>query len=143
MAKARTKTWADKLNARTEAKIEVLPKAFGGMPTGARMLISTPAAVRDYMAAQPKGCAGTIATMRLEMAKAARADGTCPLTGSIFARIAAEAALEEMTARNLKPAQITPFWRVIEPKSALAKKLTCGPEFIEEMRAAEAKQAKR
>jgi hypothetical protein len=43
----------------------------------------------------------------------------------------------------LKPAQITPFWRVIEPKSALAKKLTCGPEFIEEMRAAEAKQVKR
>lgn len=135
----RTKSWTEKLNKPAKPKVEVLARAFGGMPQGARMLISTPQAIRDYMSAQPKGTAGTIAQMRAALAKASKADGMCPLTGSIFSRIAAEAALEEMTARNLKPAQITPFWRVIEPTSPLAKKLSCGPEFIVQMRAAEGK----
>lgn len=137
--KMRTKSWADKLNKPATPKVDVLPRAFGGMPEGGRMLISTPQANRDYMAAQPKGAAGTIAQMRVEMAKTAKADGMCPLTASIFARIAAEAALEDMAARNLSPAQITPFWRVIEPTGPLAKKLSCGPDFIVQMRAAETK----
>jgi hypothetical protein len=107
------------------------------MSAGARMLISSPQSIRDYMAAQHEGAAGTIADMRRVMAKAAKADGMCPLTGSIFARIVAEAALEEMAERKLKPAQITPFWRVIEPTGPLAKKLSCGPDFIAQMRAAE------
>lgn len=141
-AKAK-KRWADKLNAKSPAKVEILEKPFGGMPAGAKMLNSTPTAVRDYMTAQPKGAAGTIAQMRATMAKTAKADGMCPLTGSIFARIAAEAALEEMTARGLKPAQITPFWRVIEPASPLATKLSCGPDFIVQMRTAESGGRKR
>ena len=33
--------------------------------------------------------------------------------------------------QNGKPVgEITPFWRVIEPKSVLAKKLTFGQEFL-------------
>ncbi len=143
MAKKPPKSWLKKFNKPATAKIEVLQKAFGGMPAGARMLISTPQAIRDYMAAQPKGAACTIAQMRTAMAKAAKADGMCPLTGSIFARIAAEAALEEMTTRNLKPAQITPFWRVIEPSGPLANKLSCGQDFIVQMRAAEALKGQR
>lgn len=134
------KSWSEKLNAQTPGKVEILAKAFGGMPAGARMLISTPRDIRDYMAAQPHGANGTIAQMRSAMAKAAKADGMCPLTASIFARIAAEAALEEMAVRGLKPAQITPFWRVIEPTSPLAKKLSCGPDFIGQMRAAEGRR---
>ena len=62
--KRKGKSWAEKLAARTEPKVEVLEKAFGGMPEGGRMLISTPQAIRDYMAAQPKGTAGTIADKR-------------------------------------------------------------------------------
>jgi hypothetical protein len=136
-AKRKGKSWVEKLNANAEAKVEILEKPFGGMPAGARMLISTPQAIRDFMAAQPKGAEGSIAQMRTAMARAAKADGMCPLTGSIFARVAAEAALEDMAARNLKPSQITPFWRVIEPASPLAKKLSCGPDFIVQMRESE------
>jgi hypothetical protein len=62
--------------------------------------------------------------------------GTCPLTASIFARIAAEAALEDMAGG--KPAEkITPFWRLIDPKSPIAKKLSCGPQFLAKMRRTE------
>ena len=32
----------------------------------------------------------------------------------------------------------TPFWRVVDPKSNLAKKLGCGSKFIRDMRALEA-----
>lgn len=142
-AKTRVKSWTEKLNRPAQAKVEVLSKAFGGMPKGGRMLISTPQAVRDYIAAQPKGATGSIAQMRTTMAKASKADGMCPLTGSIFARIVAEAALEDMAARKLKPAQITPFWRVIEPTGPLAKKLSCGPDFIVQMREAEAPARRR
>jgi hypothetical protein len=55
------------------------------------------------------------------------------MTASIFARIAAEAALEEMEAG--KPAdKITPFWRLIDAKSPIAKKLSCGTAFVAKMR---------
>ena len=46
------------------------------------------------------------------------------------ARIAAEAALEEI-AQGKSVADVTPFWRVIDEKSPVAKRLPCGPEFIE------------
>ena len=32
---------------------------------------------------------------------------------------------------------ITPFWRVVNPRSDLAKKLACGPAFIQKMRTLE------
>ncbi|MFM1807658.1 MAG: hypothetical protein RLZZ242_383, partial [Bacteroidota bacterium] len=51
----------------------------------------------------------------------------CPMTTSIFLRIVAEYNLEKM-ARN--ESEVAPFWRAIDPKSDLAKKLSCGPAFI-------------
>jgi hypothetical protein len=65
------------------------------------------------------------------------ADFSCPISTSIFARIAAEAALDEMEMG--KPAQdVTPFWRTIEPDGPVARRLSCGPEFIAVQRAAKA-----
>jgi hypothetical protein len=92
--------------------------------------------VRDYMKSIRKGSSRSIEEMRIAFAKSHKADGTCPLTSSIFARIAAEAALEEMVAG--KPAnKITPFWRLINEKSPIARKLSCGAEFVAKMRRAE------
>jgi hypothetical protein len=71
--------------------------------------------------------------MREDFAMAHKADATCPMTASIFARIAAEAALEEM--EDGKPVdKITPFWRLIDAKSPIAKKLSCGTAFVVKMR---------
>lgn len=48
----------------------------------------------------------------------------------------AEAAWEEIELGK-EPDLVTPFWRVIEPSSSIAKKLSCGLEFIEAMRSQE------
>jgi hypothetical protein len=44
-------------------------------------------------------------------------------------RIVAEANYEKLQQGNCFE-EITPFWRVIEPNSALAKKLTFGQDFL-------------
>jgi hypothetical protein len=73
------------------------------------------------------------ARWREDLAIAHRADFTCPLTAGIFLRIAAELAWEQH--QHGKPlAKITPFWRVVDLKSPLAKKLACGVAFIAKQR---------
>jgi hypothetical protein len=118
------------------AHVSPMTKATWGMKKGDKLFIATPVMVRDYMKKIRKGSAKTIVQMREEFAKAHKADATCPMTASIFARIAAEAAIEEMD--DGKPAEkITPFWRLIDAKSPIAKKLSCGTAFVAKMRAKE------
>lgn len=102
------------------------------------MLIATPRMVDEYMRAVPRGERRTVAQMRSELAAAHGADISCPISTSIFARIAAEAALEEVSTRA-PLSDVTPFWRVIEEDGTVAKKLSCGPRFVESQRAAEAR----
>jgi hypothetical protein len=101
------------------------------------MFIASPLMVRDYMHAIPPGERRTILQMRKDFAAQSGAKATCPLTASLFARIAAEAALEDM-AQGRQLAETTPFWRLIDPDSAVGKKLSCGSEFIRRMRMTEA-----
>ena len=57
------------------------------------------------------------------------ADMPCPMVTGISLRIVSEAAYEEYK-KYMKLDQITPFWRVVEPNSNLAHKLTCGIDFL-------------
>jgi len=131
------KSWKQKLDGGKPAHVEVLSKRFGGAPEGARMLVATPRLVDEYMRAVPSGERRTVAQMRKELAAAHGADISCPISTSIFARIAAEAALEDTTV-GVPLSEVTPFWRVIEEDGTVAKKLSCGPDFIRSQRAAEA-----
>ncbi len=124
------KTWRQKLESGKPAHVETLTKAFGGAPKGARMLVGTPRLIDGYMRTVPEGEARSVVQMRSDLAKAHKADIACPLSTSIFARIAAEAALEEM-AQGKPVDAVTPFWRVIDEKSPIARRLSCGPDFIE------------
>lgn len=101
-----------------------------GMEPGTRLYIATPIQVRDYIKSIPPGETRTLGRLRLDLAAANGADTTCPLTCGIFARIAAEAALDELSCGAPESA-IAPFWRLIDPKSPLARKLSCGPDFIQ------------
>ena len=130
------KSWSEKLQGGKPAHVSAMAKPLWGLDKGDKLFIATPVMVRDYMQKIRKGSSRTIVQMRDEFAKAHKAHGTCPLTSSIFARIAAEAALEEM--EDGKPvAKITPFWRLVDDKSPIAKKLSCGAEFVAKMRRAE------
>lgn len=93
------------------------------------MLIPTPAVVAAYVAEIPPGESRTMPQMREDLAAAHRADFTCPLTAGIFLRIASELAWEQH--QNGTPIKkITPFWRVVDLKSPMAKKLACGMNFL-------------
>jgi hypothetical protein len=128
------KTWTEKLHNGRVPEVVTLNKPSGGAPAGGSMLVPTPVQVREYIEAIPPGVAVPVTTLRADLARDAGADTTCPLCTGIFLRIVAEAALEDKT----RP--LTPFWRVIEPGMPVAKKLSCGPEFIRERREAERAQ---
>ena len=84
----------------------------------------------------PKGKSRSMEQLRAALAKKYAADGACPLTTGIFTRIAAEFAYEQI-AMGARPMEVAPFWRLIEPTAPLAKKVSCGAEFLARMRAAE------
>jgi hypothetical protein len=135
------KSWAEKMNPGAKPKLVTLPKPFMRVPAGSKMLVATPEIVKDYILRIPKGETRTVKQMREELAKSYKADVTCPTSSGIFVRIASEAALEEMQD-GTPIGKVTPFWRLVDPESAAAAKISCGPEFIRERRGAEAHSAR-
>lgn len=125
------KPWAEKFQKPSEPVIEVLDKNYAGHVPGDVMLISTPAEIDSEIRKLPKGTAEDLTWLRELLAKKHQADFTCPLTTGIFTRIAAEKSIEENSGLA--------FWRVVDPKSPLANKLSYGPDYILKMRSAEAK----
>jgi hypothetical protein len=133
---ARRKTWLEKLNSGSEPHVEKTSKLFCGIPAGSLLLISNSREVQALVKRIPEGRALTQAEVRARLAKRHHADAACPISTGIFLRIVAEAAWEEIAAGK-DPSEVTPFWRIVEPGSPLAKKLTCGTAFVERMRRSE------
>jgi hypothetical protein len=127
------KTWKQKLQEKKQPKLQVIEKPMAGIPAGGTLFTPTPQLVKEFMENIPKGQQVSFQQMRQQLAQTHQGDGTCPLSSSMFARIVAEAAWEDIEAGK-DPSQVTPFWRVIEPNSTIAQKLACGSEFIEHMR---------
>ncbi|HSI21018.1 MAG TPA: hypothetical protein VLA04_04970 [Verrucomicrobiae bacterium] len=130
------KTWQQKYDTSKEPVVETLDKDFSDLKAGSTMLISTPAEVEAYVRSIPRGTALTMKELRAGLAKQHGAEGTCPLTTSIFLRIATEVALEQM-GNGVPQGKVMPFWRAVDPKGPLAKKLSCGTALIQDFRRAE------
>lgn len=130
------KTWSEKLKEAKVPQIKQLDKAFADMPEGSMMLIATPQIIDEYVRGIAFGKRVDTKTMRRDLAQQFEAEYTCPVTTGIFLRIVAEASFENLH-QGASLGEITPFWRVIEPGSPLAKKLSFGPEFIMEQIQAE------
>lgn len=131
------KTWSQKAQSAKPAHVAVLERPFAGVPVGATLFITSPAVVDAYMRGIPRGQTRAMAAMRSDLARAHKADAACPVTSSIHARIVAEIAIEGLNAGAPMEA-VTPFWRVVEPDGALAKKLSIGSAGVRRLRAAEA-----
>ena len=127
------KTWKQKLEDQKQPKRQVLQKPMAGVPAGSMLLMPTPQLVKEFMDTIPEGEQISFKEMREHIAKTHKSDVACPISTSTSTRVVAEAAWEDIQAGKA-PDQVTPFWRVIEPNSNLAKKLTCGSAFIEAMR---------
>jgi hypothetical protein len=126
---AMKKTWLDKLNETKEPKIKRIDIDFADIPAGSNMFIATPKIIDKYIQEIGVGKRIDTKTLRKDLALAHNADYTCPVTAGIFLRIVAEANYEKLQ-QGKHVEEITPFWRVIEPNSVLAKKLTFGQDFL-------------
>jgi ABC-type uncharacterized transport system ATPase subunit len=123
------KSWLDKLNENKEPKIKRIAIDFADIPSGSMMFIATPKLIDEYIQEIGVGKRINIKTLRKDLAIAHNADYTCPVTTGIFLRVVAEANYEKLQ-QGKHVEEITPFWRMIEPNSALAKKLTFGQDFL-------------
>jgi len=134
MKPGKGKTWTDKVNDTSKVHVvKKLEKDFADMPAGAKMLIATPKIIDDYVRQIPKGKSGSLATMRRDLAVEYGADYTCPVTSGIFLRIVSEAAHEQIE-KGTPLGRVTPFWRVVDEKSSLNKKLSFGEAFVKQQR---------
>ena len=123
------KSWLEKLHENKGSKIKRIDIDFADIPSGSNMFIATPKIIDEYIKEIGFGKRTDLKTLRKDLAIEHNADYTCPVTTGIFLRIVAEANYEKLQ-QGIPLEEITPFWRVIEPNSALAKKLTFGQEFL-------------
>lgn len=119
------KSWQQKYddcNAKGPV-IKTIDKDMMGMKAGQVMLISTPERVAGTVAEFPVGKVYDSRHLREELAKGAGADVTCPITTGIFLRIVIE--LEHEKHEVGKPmSELVPFWRVVDEKAPIAKKVS-------------------
>ena len=133
---SQAKTWQQKMQANPPHTVR-LDKGFAGVPAGSILLISCPQVVESYLRAKvPVGETREIQQMRRELAAMHGAGASCPVSTALFLRTVAEAAWDRIEA-GVSTEDVAPFWRVIDPKSPLAKKLRAGGAWIEQQRAAE------
>lgn len=130
------KNWADKLLCEKKPKTKRIEFDFADIPANSVMFIATPLLIDNYINQIPKGKKVTTQIIRKDLALENKADYTCPVSTGIFLRIVAEAAFEKYQQTNSLKG-ITPFWRVIEPNSSLAKKFSFGQDFLIKQRTKE------
>ena len=63
---AMPKTWTQKFHNGRVPVVVTLTKPSGGIPAGKKLLIPTPAQVRDYMEKVPAGVTVPVTTMRAD-----------------------------------------------------------------------------
>lgn len=131
------KSAREKLAAEKTLKKVTMDKAWAGMQPGQTMLVATPMMVDAYIRSLPVGASRTLPELRAELAHREGCDATCPMSTSIFVRMSAEAALEDL-ADGKAVSEIAPFWRVMTSRDKIAKKLALDPAWIDEQRSLEA-----
>jgi hypothetical protein len=124
-----TKCWKDKLNQPKQPKRVVLDTDFAGIKAGTKLFVGTPLLIDGYIRAIPCGATRTIERMRRDLARKHQCEATCPVSTAIFIRMSAEAALEEIS-EGVTVNDVAPFWRVVEPDSKIAKRLSVDSKWI-------------
>lgn len=130
------KTWQEKFDSDKPYLVKTIDKKFADLPEGTKMFIATPKLVDEYVNQISFGKEVDLKTMRLDLAIEHQAENSCPVTTSIFLRIASEVAIEKLN-NGAAINSVTPFWRVVHPKMPIAKKLSCGLDFIKTQRSKE------
>ena len=125
----KTKSWRERLKTDRSPETKLLSSPFAGMQAGTLMLVSTPREINEWVGNIPFGQIRTVDDMKYELAQRHSAEAACPASTAIFLRVVADAAWEDLQ-NGAQLEDVTPFWRITEPESKIAKKLSCDPEFI-------------
>lgn len=124
------KSAKEHLNSEKQPKMVVLDKDFAGVKKGQKLFVATPKIVDDYIRKIPYGETRTIERMRRELARRRKGDATCPVSSSIFIRISAQAAIDDLE-NGKTTEEITPFWRLLTSKDKITKKLNIDHEWVD------------
>lgn len=125
--------WQQRVKHGKQPIVKLLDFDFAGLKRGTTMLVSSPQEIDAYLRSIPFGETRTMEQLRADLAMRHGADSTCPASTVIFLRVVSEAAWEDLQAGS-DPDHIAPFWRVVEPGSRLAQRLSCGSEFLQALR---------
>tara|TARA_Y100000590_G_scaffold406529_1_gene495909 strand:- start:26 stop:388 length:363 start_codon:yes stop_codon:yes gene_type:complete len=107
------KSWKEKRGLDKKLQVKITKKQFAGVRAGAKLLIPTPKVVDELVKKIPEGSFLYSKQIGEKLAQ----------------NFNAEATFQEY--QNHKDINmITPFWRIVEPDSKLARKLACGIDFI-------------
>lgn len=128
---AKLKTWQEKMDKPASPETKILEKGFQRLQPGDTILIPTPRLIEAFLNQLKPGETASVVEMREALARDHGAELTCPLTTGMFLRTVSEASLDPDSSVQ------APFWRLVDPSSPLAKKLSCGPEWIVAKRSAE------
>ena len=122
----RKKSWREKLdNSKNLPRVEVITDKMSKRWGSGTIVIPAPKEVDEIMKKVPKGKLVTINQIRQMLASKHEATIGCPLTTGIFARISAEAAMEEALEGKKR---ITPYWRTLKSDGELNPKYPGGIE---------------
>jgi len=123
---AKKKSWGEKLaDSKELPKVVTITEKMSKRWGTGTVVIPAPIEVDEIMKKVPKGRFVTINNIRQILAKKHGATIACPLTTGIFARIAAEAAMEEAVKGEER---ITPYWRTLKSGGELNPKYPGGIE---------------
>jgi hypothetical protein len=126
-------TACQKLHRKKAPKKVCLEYDFAGIKAGEMMFVGTPLIVDSYIRKIPFAETRTIRGLRNEMARNNKCDASCPVSTSIFIRMVAEAAIEEM--EEGKPtSEVAPFWRLLTSEDKITKKLPIDPQWVDGQR---------
>jgi len=110
-------------------EIHILDKAKCGLVAGQRMLIPTLTDIEAALVKLTPGAVTSGVAFRALVAEPFGADGCCTFATNKALRSIAEAACARL-ANGESPVDVLPFWRVIDSKSTIAKRLHLDAERL-------------
>ena len=105
--------------------VKILDNGFSDISAGEKMLISSPEKISEFIFKIPKGSYLSIKELSRELTLKAGADNTCPVSTGIFLRMAIEQNKDDVNF---------PYWRVIDEKHPIVKKLNLDKNQIKKRR---------
>jgi hypothetical protein len=103
-------------------EIHILDKAKCGLVAGQKMLIPTLTDIEAALVKLTPGAVTSGAAFRALVAKPRNADGCCTFATNKVLKNITEAACARLLNGD-SPVDVLPFWRVIDSKSTIAKRL--------------------